>query len=98
MEIWPLVFPAVMTSCCNLLTFLKSTHNLLFGGSPEADFLGTTTIGLAHLDILLVIMHNPGSHNCAIFVRYINSSELHLQSVALRSQYSDPAPEVVMLH
>ena len=38
MEIWPLVFPAVMTSCCNSLTFLKSTHNLLFGGSPGADF------------------------------------------------------------
>ena len=26
-----------------------------------------------------------------------NSSELHLQGVALRSQYSDPAPEVVTL-
>ena len=55
MEIWPLVFPAVMTSCCNSLTFLKSTHNLLFGGSPGADYFGTMTIGLAHLDILLVI-------------------------------------------
>ena len=42
-------------------------------------------------------MHDPGSRNCAIFVCYINSSELHLQSVALRSQYSDPAPEAVML-
>ena len=55
MEIWPLVFPAVMTSCCNSLTFLKSMHDLLFRGSPEADFFGTMTIGLAHLDILLVI-------------------------------------------
>ena len=43
-------------------------------------------------------VHDPGSHNCAIFVRYINSSELHLQSVALRSQYSDPTPEAVTLH
>ena len=34
----------------------------------------------------------------AIFVRYINSSKLHLQSVALRSQYSDHTPEVVTLH
>ena len=34
----------------------------------------------------------------AIFVRYINSSKLHLQSVALRSQYSDHAPEAVTLH
>ena len=55
MEIWPLVFHAVMTSCCNSLTFLKSMHNLLFRGSPGADFFGTTTIGLAHLDMLLVI-------------------------------------------
>ena len=42
-------------------------------------------------------MHDPGSCNCAIFVCYINSSELHLQSVALRSQYSDPMPEADML-
>ena len=55
MEIWPLVFPAVMTSCCSSLTFLKSTHSFLFGGSLGADFLGMMTMGLAHLDILLVI-------------------------------------------
>ena len=42
------------------------------------------------------MMHNPGSRNCAIFV-YINSSEPHLQGVALWSQYSDPEPEVVTL-
>ena len=34
----------------------------------------------------------------AIFVRNINSSELHFQSVALRSQYSDHALEAVTLH
>ena len=34
----------------------------------------------------------------AIFVRNINSSELHFQSVALRSQYSDHVPEAVTLH
>ena len=34
----------------------------------------------------------------AIFARKINSSELHFQSVALRSQYSDHVPEAVMLH
>ena len=33
-----------------------------------------------------------------IFVCNINSSELHFQSVALRSQYSDHAPEAVTLH
>ena len=34
----------------------------------------------------------------AIFVRNINSSELHFQSVALRSQYSGHTPEAVTLH
>ena len=44
-------------------------------------------------------MHDTGSHNCAAFMSYtcINSTESHLQGVALRSQYSDPAPEAVML-
>ena len=46
----------------------------------------------------LDMMHNPGSRNCAIFVYYVNSSELHLWSVALLSQYSDPAPEAITLH
>ena len=45
------------------------------------------------------LVHDPSSHNCAVFISYtcINSSELHLQGVALRSQYSDPAPEAVTL-
>ena len=50
-------------------------------------------------------MHDPGSRNCAVFMSYtciiffhkLNSTELHLQGVAPRSQYSDPMPEVVML-
>ena len=44
-------------------------------------------------------MHDPGSRNYAVFISYtcINSSELHLQGVAPRSQYSDPTPEAVML-
>ena len=42
-------------------------------------------------------MHDPSSRNCAIFVCYVNSSELHLYSVALRSQYSDHALEAVTL-
>ena len=25
-----------------------------------------------------LFVHDPGSRNCAIFVRYVNSSELHL--------------------
>ena len=58
-------------------------------------------------DVLLIIamivfllkMHNPCSRNCAVFMSYtyINSSELHLQGVAPRSQYSDPMPEAVTL-
>ena len=47
-------------------------------------------------------VHDPGSRNVlclsAIFVCNINSSELHFQSVALRSQYSDHMPEAVTLH
>ena len=50
-------------------------------------------------------MHNPVSHNCPIFMSYtcnilphkLNSTELHHQGVAHRSQYSDHVPEAVML-
>ena len=50
-------------------------------------------------------MHDPGSRNCAVFMLYtciiftanLNSTKLHLQGVAPRSQYSDPVPEVVTL-
>ena len=44
-------------------------------------------------------VHDPSSFNCAVFMSYtcINSTELHLQGVAPRSQYSEPAPEVVTL-
>ena len=50
-------------------------------------------------------VHDPGSHNCAVFMSYtrinftanLNTTELHLQGVAPRSQYSDPTPEAVML-
>ena len=35
---------------------------------------------------------------CHVLVPNLNSTELHLQGVAPRSQYSDPMPEVVMLH
>ena len=50
-------------------------------------------------------MHDPVSHNCAVSMSYtyiillhnLNSTELHLQGVAPRSQYSDHAPEAVTL-
>ena len=50
-------------------------------------------------------MHDPGSRNCAVFMSYtciifttnLNSTELHLQGVAPRSQYSDPTLEAVTL-
>ena len=35
---------------------------------------------------------------CHVLVPNLNSTELHLQGVALRSQYSDPMPEAVTLH
>ena len=47
-------------------------------------------------------MHDPSFCNCAVFmyvlVPNLNSTELHLQGVAPRSQYSDPMPEAVTLH
>ena len=47
------------------------------------------------------IVHNPISRNCAI-IHVIqpynhNSTELHQQGVAPRSQYSDHMPEVITL-
>ena len=54
---------------------------------------------MPHLKIERV--HDPGSHNCAVLCRTLvsnlNSTELHLQGVASRSQYSDPMPEAVTL-
>ena len=50
-------------------------------------------------------VHDPVSRNCAVSMLYtyiillhnLNSTELHLQGVAPRSQYSDHMPEAVML-
>ena len=50
-------------------------------------------------------MHDPVSHNCAVSMSYtyiilphiLNSTELHLQGVAPRSQYSDHTLEAVKL-
>ena len=51
------------------------------------------------------LVHDPSTRNCAVFMSYtciifttnLNSTELYLQGVAPRSQYSDPALEVVTL-
>ena len=50
-------------------------------------------------------MHDPISRNCAVTMLYtsiillhnLNNTELHLQGVAPRSQYSDYMPEAVTL-
>ena len=50
-------------------------------------------------------MHDPVSRNCAVSMSYtyiilpqnLNSTKLHLQGVAPRSQYSDPSLEAVTL-
>ena len=39
-----------------MLSFLKSTHILLCGGSPGADFFGTITTGDAQGDMLFVMI------------------------------------------
>ena len=46
---------------------------------------------LQHLEHLEIVF------SCICIVHCINSFELHLQGVALRSQYSDPTPEAVTL-
>ena len=58
-----------------------------------------------HYHTLQFSVHNPVSCNCAVSMSYIyiilphnlNSTELHLQGVAPRSQYSDHVPEVATL-
>ena len=50
-------------------------------------------------------LHDPVSRNCAVSMSYtyiillhnLNSTKLHLQGVAPRSQYSDHVPEAVTL-
>ena len=62
----------------------------------------------AHIKVFLlsvIIMHDPISHNCAVSMLYtciilphnLNSTKLHLQGVAPRSQYSDLMLEAVTL-
>ena len=55
-EIHPLPPDLFFTSGSCLFSFLKSTHILLCGGSPGADFFGTITTGDAHGEILFVMM------------------------------------------
>ena len=57
-----------------------------------ATYLWTENVGYCTIPVPVIVLYLS-----AIFVRYINSSKLHLQSVALRSQYSDHAPEAVTL-
>ena len=47
---------AFTTLGCRVLTAWKLMHILLLGASPGADFLGTTMIGLAHGETLLVMI------------------------------------------
>ena len=57
---------AQQTSGCSSFSFLKSMHILCLGGSPGADFLGTTTIGLAY-GLMLFLMtptHSKVSISC----------------------------------
>ena len=75
------------------------------GTVPSVILDGGKEVLLANFYVqrsLKCALHHPGSCNCAIFchvlVPHLNSTELHLQGVAPRSQYSDPAPEAVTLH
>ena len=59
----PCVSVCLSTLCIlgwSSLIFLKSIHILRLGGSPGADFLGTTTIGLVQgLMLFLMTPHIP---------------------------------------
>ena len=60
----PLPLDMFFTSGSGLFSLLKSTHILLCGGSPGADFFGTITTGDAHSEILFVMM--PAFSNVVI--------------------------------
>ena len=71
------------------LNFISLQKKIFF---RTKDFISTTvTICMIPVPVIVLCLS-------AIFVCNINSSELHFQSVALRSQYSDHAPEAVTLH
>ena len=63
-EIHPLPPEIFFTSGSCLFSLLKSTHILLCGGSPGADFLGMITTGDAHGEMLLVMI--PALSNVVI--------------------------------
>ena len=63
-EIHPLLPDMFFTSGSCLFSLLKSTHILLCGGSPGADFFGTITTGDAHGEILFVM--KPAFSNVVI--------------------------------
>ena len=65
---------------------------------PYCQFIGPKNWGKALIDDCTIPVPVIVLCLSAIFVRNINSSEFHFQSVALRSQYSDHAPEAVTLH
>ena len=77
---------------------LKLKPSKCFFFKEEIDYLGHLVSGKGEATSP---MHNPISHNCAIIhvvqPHNHNSTELHQQGVAPRSQYSDHAPEVVTL-
>ena len=58
---WSVKFPFALLSALTTLgwrafTVQKLMHILLLGGSPGADFLRTTMMGLAHGETLQVMM------------------------------------------
>ena len=53
------------------------------------------------MDIRVDAVHDPSSHNCAVFMLYTciisHNTKLHIQGVAPRAQYTDPMSEAVVL-
>ena len=59
---------AFATGGRRLFSILESTHNLLLGGSPGCDILGTTTIGLTQGQTLLIVM--PAFSKCTLAANF----------------------------
>ena len=77
--------------CIEIHNTSDTTVEFLHG--QEMAYLDTRPKGLCTIPVPVIVLCLS-----AIFVCNINSSKLHFQSVALRSQYSDHMPEAVTLH
>ena len=97
--------PQTLCDVKSFLVFVGYYRRFIMNFSKIAKPIREVITSLENLKELLRKLHNPVSHNCAVSMSYtyiilphnLNSTELHLQGVAPRSQYSDHVPETVTL-